>query len=180
MTIHRRRSLRGRRWAYRLIGDDGLSLCSRGHLTAGPRVEQGQPGQLHVFIMAPGERQSRTADPPTSMFYCVNPYAMLVAYVTPPLGVRAQVGIAVFPFLFLFPPRVQNGRVGFWENGTYLLAPPTCKRSANSQMTEVTALVGREGCSCSALRPRWGHSRRFWHVRGTSACPPLATDERTS
>jgi hypothetical protein len=32
MTIHRRRSLRGRRWAYRLIGDDGLSLCSRGHL----------------------------------------------------------------------------------------------------------------------------------------------------
>ena len=49
MTIHRRRSLRGRRWAYRLIGDDGLSLCSRGHLTAGPRVEQGQPSQLHVF-----------------------------------------------------------------------------------------------------------------------------------
>ena len=23
-----------------------------------------------------------------------------------------------------------------------------------------------------------GHSRRFWHVRGTSAYPPLATEER--
>jgi len=26
---------------------------------------------------------------------------------------------------------------------------------------------------------RVGHSRRFWHVRGTSAYPPLATDVRT-
>jgi hypothetical protein len=25
-----------------------------------------------------------------------------------------------------------------------------------------------------------GHSRRFWHVRCTSAYPPLATEERTS
>src|SRR5262245_37212362 len=26
---------------------------------------------------------------------------------------------------------------------------------------------------------REGHWRRFWHVRCTSACPPLATEERT-
>ena len=30
-------------------GDDGLSLCSRRHLTAGPRVKQGQPSQLRVL-----------------------------------------------------------------------------------------------------------------------------------
>jgi hypothetical protein len=38
--------------------------------------------------------------------------------------------------------RNTQDRVGFWENVTYLPAPPTFKRFANSQMTGVTALVG--------------------------------------
>ena len=59
--------------AYRLIGDDGLSLCSRGHLAADPRVEQGQPSQLHVVIMAHGERQSRTADRQRRCFTVLTP-----------------------------------------------------------------------------------------------------------
>jgi len=48
MTIHRRRSLRGRRWAYRLIGDDGLSLCSRGHLY-GRSSRRAGPAKPTVF-----------------------------------------------------------------------------------------------------------------------------------
>ena len=37
------------------------------------------------------------------------------------------------------------------------------------------------GCSISSRhKTATSHSRRFWHVHGTSAYPPLATEERTS
>ena len=41
---------------------------------------------------------------------------------------------------------------------------------------------GRRLLRCGILKllmSRMGHSRRFWHVRDTSAYPPLATEERT-
>ena len=53
---------------------------------------------------------------------------------------------------------------------TYLPAPPTCKRTANDD--GVTALVGREGCSCSALRPRWVIFDQA--QRGLPIGPPLS------
>jgi hypothetical protein len=127
MTIHRRRSLRGRRWAYRLIGDDGLSLCSRGPLTAGPRVDQGQPSQLHVFW-------------PTAKGRWLYSFSFLF----PPRGAAG----APVARVFSRPPCRKPG-------GTFSVAKTPRYLSVSNQIVVLSALIGPDP-SLPWLIPRKG------------------------